>query len=183
MPHVVFFTGRPGIGKTTAVLRVVEKLREAGLRVGGMVSREMRVGGKRVGFEIIDLSTGRRGTLAHVNQPQGPRVGKYRVCLEDLDEVGVGSIRRAIDEADVVVIDEVGPMELFSQRFKEVVREAVGCGKHVVGTIHQRVSDKLVVELKKSPRVRVVELTEFNRDHVPQEVAEAIIASWSKKEP
>ena len=87
----MLLTGSPGVGKTSVLLRIVESLKAKGYSVGGMVSREVRVGRDRVGFEILDLNTGRKGWLAHVAQKQGPQVGRYRVNLEDLEEHRRGS--------------------------------------------------------------------------------------------
>ena len=119
MKRAFFLTGRPGIGKTTVLLRIVEELKKRDLKIGGLISQEIRRAGTRVGFKIIDLDSGREGWLAHVRQPVGPKVGKYRVCMKDLESIGVDAILRALREADIVVIDEIGPMELFSQLFQK----------------------------------------------------------------
>ncbi len=107
MSRLIFLTGRPGIGKTSVLLQTKELLKAKGFTTGGMISRESRERGIRTGFEIVDLETGKKGRLAHVNQPTGPRVGKYRVNLGDLNTLGAGSILRAAEEADIIVIDEV----------------------------------------------------------------------------
>jgi len=169
--RAIFLTGRPGIGKTTVVLRVVELLKAEGARVGGMISREVREGGRRVGFEIIDLATGRRGWLAHVNQPTGPRLGKYRVNLADLEGIGVRAIREAIEEADLIVIDEVGHMELFPPEFVRAVEEALASGKPVLGTIHYRARGPLLDAIRRDPAVEISTVTLQNRDRLPEQVA------------
>ncbi|GAH12043.1 unnamed protein product, partial [marine sediment metagenome] len=74
---LILVTGPPGIGKTSILRRTVKELKNRKYAVGGMICREVREAGVRVGFEIMDLSTGTRGWLAHVNQPTGPRIGKY----------------------------------------------------------------------------------------------------------
>lgn len=80
--RILLLTGSPGVGKTSVLLRIVESLKAKGYGVGGMISREVRVGGGRVGFEILDLNTGRTGWLAHVTQKHGPQVGRYRVTYQ-----------------------------------------------------------------------------------------------------
>jgi nucleoside-triphosphatase len=88
-----------------------------------MFSREVREGDSRVGFEVVDVANAKVGWLAHVNQQGGPQVGKYHVNLGDLEAVGVKAIAEATEKQDVVVVDEVGPMELFSEKFKQATRE------------------------------------------------------------
>ena len=78
--RVLLLTGAPGVGKTTVLIKTVDALAKD-MAVGGMISREAREGGVRVGFEIIALTNGKKGWLAHINQKTGPQVGKYHVNL------------------------------------------------------------------------------------------------------
>jgi nucleoside-triphosphatase len=168
--RVLLLTGIPGVGKTTVLLRVVETLKAKGYSVGGMISREVRSGGVRVGFEILDLSNDRRGWLAHANQPSGPRVGRYRVNLEDLNTIGAEAIVKAVESCDVIAIDEIGPMELFSGKFREVVRRAVECGKVVVGVVHWKARDKLIEEVKKREDTEILEVASENRNKLHENI-------------
>lgn len=170
--RLLFITGSPGSGKTSVLLKVVEALKARGYSVGGMISREVRSCGTRVGFEVLDISYGTRGWLAHVNRRQGPRVGRYRVNLEDLNDIGAGAIFKAVESFDVVVIDEIGPMELHSGRFKEAVKRAVESGKLVIGTFHWKVRDKLIEEVKAREDVEIYRVTSENRENLYEIVVE-----------
>lgn len=163
MKHLFFVTGPPRIGKTTIVLKTANFLKTMGFNVGGMVSREVCERGTRVGFEIVDLSTERTGWLAHVDQPEGPQVGKYRVNLKDLDRVGTNSIRKAVCSAQIVVVDELGPMELQSSAFKEAMSKAMNNNKPVLGVIHQSARDPLIDGLRKRKDVEILKTTYGNR--------------------
>jgi len=163
LKRLFFITGVPGIGKTTVLLRTVEALKNMGVKVGGILSREVREGGTRVGFEIEDFETEKRGWLAHVNQPDGPQVSKYRVNLKDLETLGAGSIRNAVAKAQIVIIDEIGPMELFSQAFKEAVVQAINSNKLVLGVIHYRARDPLIELVKGRHDAEILEVTYANR--------------------
>jgi nucleoside-triphosphatase len=160
-------TGYPGVGKTTVLTKIVDELKRRSFRVGGMISSEVREDGARVGFKIIDLSNGTEGWLASVRQCSGPQIGKYRVCLEDLESVGSKAISSAVADADVVVIDEVGPMELLSVAFRDAIMKALDSEKPVLGTIHHRVTQPLVVAIKKRIDVKIIEVTTSNRDDLP----------------
>lgn len=178
--RLLFITGSPGSGKTTVLLKTVEALKARGYSLGGMVSREVRTCGTRVGFEILDLSNGRKGWLAHVNQKYGPRVGRYRVNLEDLDSVGADAIVKAIENSDIVAIDEIGPMELHSERFRDAVKKAVVSGKLVIGTVHWRVGDKLIEEVKTREDAEVYRVTYENRGSLHEILIEKAVEFLAK---
>jgi len=161
---LVFLTGVRGVGKSAVVRQVAEKMKLHGCKVGGMTSGDLRSGSARIGFEIRDLLTAKAGVLAHVNQPIGPKIGKYRVNSQDLDNIGAEAVLSAIKYADLIVIDEVGPMELTSARFKDAVRSALVCGKPVLGTVHRNAQDPLVRAIKSGPGIEVIEVTYQNRD-------------------
>lgn len=166
MKRLIFVTGRPGVGKTSVLLRAVNTLKKRGYTVGGMISREVREGGVRVGFEVVDFYTAQRGWLAHVNQPVGPQVSKYRVNLSDLNAIGANSILNAVAKADIVVVDEIGPMELFSYAFKQAVFQALRSHKPMLGTIHHRARDPLITAIKAREDAEILEVTYENRENL-----------------
>lgn len=173
-------TGAPRSGKTTLCKRLAEGLAQGGHTVGGMLSGELREKGERVGFEILDILTGEKGTLAHVDQRSGPRVGKYKVALENLEGVGVGSILGALDECDIVIIDEIGPMELKSRAFIDAVKETFASHKDVVATIHLKTRERLVRELDLED-VPVITIDETTRDGALLDLMEVLDVEASTK--
>ncbi len=173
--RVLLFTGNPGIGKTTVLMKVVNALKERGIHVGGMISREAREGGTRVGFEMLDLGSGRGGWLAHINQKNGPQVGKYRVNMEDLNAIGAKAVTEAVEKFEIIAIDEIGPMELFSERFKEAVRKALESRKLVIAVIHWKVTDKLINEAKSREDSQTFTVTQENRDKLPETIAQKVL--------
>jgi nucleoside-triphosphatase len=164
LKRILLLTGNPGVGKTTVLLRVVEGLKFNGHSVGGMLSREVRSSGSRVGFEIRNLANNQRGWLAQVDKKEGPQVGKYRVNLLDLDRIGADSISEAVDTCEVIALDEIGPMELFSNRFKEVVTMAFQSKKLVIATVHWRERGFLNSLLGKINAVEWFEVSMDNRE-------------------
>jgi len=166
----MLLTGAPGVGKTTVLIKTVEALRAQGVSVGGMISREAREGNVRVGFEITDLTSNKRGWLAHVNQKSGPQVGKYRVNLQDLESIGAKAIVEAVEKCAVVAVDEVGPMELFSQRFKQAVKQALNSGKLVLAVVHAKAKDPLINEAKQREDAETFTVTLVNRDGLPEKL-------------
>lgn len=155
--------------------KTVEMLKESGISVGGMMSREVRDRRVRVGFEIEDLTSGRHGWLAHVNQRGGPQVGKYQINLADLDSVGAKAITQATKDCAVVAIDEIGPMELFSIKFKQAVQQAIEGDKVLLVVIHAKTQDPLISQIRRRSDAETFTLSLANRDFLSREIAEKIL--------
>ena len=147
-------------------MRTVDALTKKGFRVGGMLSREARKNGVRVGFEILDLRSPKRGWLAQVSQKSGSRVGRYSVNLKDLEAIGAESITEAVRNCDIVAIDEVGPMELFSRKFREAVSMALQSQRLVTVVVQWKTTDRLVVEVKDRFDSEIFLFTYDNREEL-----------------
>jgi len=173
--RVLLLTGNPGVGKTTVLTKTVDALKAEGYTVGGMISREVRESGTRVGFESHDLNSGRRGWLAHVNQKSGPQIGKYHVNLQDLDNVGAEAILAAVENCNVIAIDEIGPMELLSEKFKEATRKALESCKLVVAVLHWKAQDSLILEARNREDAELITVTYENREKLHEAIAEKVL--------
>jgi nucleoside-triphosphatase len=178
--RVVVVTGRPGVGKTTVFLHVTDSLRALGMGLGGFVSSEVRVRGDRVGFQIVDLNSNRKGWLAHVDQENGPKVGKYRVNTRDLVEIGVESIKTSIREGsiDVIAIDEIGPMELTSLEFVRAIRDAVNSEKTILVTVHYREKDRILSMFNLNGSGELFEVTPENRETIQKDIVDAVVGQF-----
>lgn len=179
--NIFLLTGRPGIGKTTVILRLADELRGQGINVCGMVTKEVRSGGVRTGFELIDIASGRRGVLASIGEGE-PRVGRYAVNLKDLEEIGVKAIESA-EAYDVLLVDELGPMELKSRRFKDAIRKVLQLDKPVVMTIHHKEADELLDDLRKMASKNIITVTYENRDSLPRMLADKIVSIVKGRRP
>lgn len=175
MSNNFLITGRPGSGKTSVIERAMSILRERGLRAGGIYCPEIRESGVRLGFKIIDIMTGEERILAHVNQREGPQVSKYRVNVKNVDEMSETAIQRALREADFVVIDEIAPMETYSEGFKRSVLAALDSPKPLLAVIHQRAQTGLIGEVKSRGDVKIFEVTPDTRRNLAARLAELIM--------
>jgi len=131
MKQVYLLTGRPGTGKTSLIRQIVVGMRG---KAGGFYTEEIRSRGIRQGFRLVTLD-GQSAILAHIDIHSPYRVSKYGVDIDSLDRIGVSALHRAVRECDLVVIDEIGKMELFSDNFKTAVLDMMDSGKRVLGTI------------------------------------------------
>lgn len=170
----VGLSGLPGSGKTTTVLKIIPMLQEEGLSVGGVITEEIREEGRRVGFYIKDLASGEKAIMAHINFRTRVRVGKYYVDTKVVDELGVRALRYALEKCDVIVIDEIGKMEMGSKKFIETVKEVLESDKWVVLTMHRKARTPLLQEIRRRDDIRILEVTPINRNLLPFRVLEII---------
>jgi nucleoside-triphosphatase THEP1 len=162
----LLITGRPGSGKTTLIKRVLEKLSQP---AGGFYTEEIREHGMRVGFKIVTLD-GRETVLAHVNFTGPERVSKYGLDVRGLENIGVKAIHAALKARQLIVIDEIGPMEIRSAPFRDAVIEALDSESPVLATIFARPLP-FTEKLKRRHDVTLIELRPDNRTKLVSELA------------
>jgi nucleoside-triphosphatase THEP1 len=162
----IFVTGPPRCGKSTLIERVVGHL---GRPATGFFTREIREGGRRVGF-AIDTLDGKRGILAHQDIRSRSRVGKYGVNLEDIDRIAVPALVPT-SSGDLVVVDEIGKMECFSRLFRETLVRVLNSGSAILGSIALK-GNPFIEEIKRRQDVFLIHLSDRSREEAFQSVLE-----------
>jgi nucleoside-triphosphatase len=170
VPPRLLLEARPGAGKTTAFRRLAELLHEYGVAVTGFTTEELREGGKRVGFAVEAIG-GEVGTMAHVDLPGPPRVGRYGVDLEAFERVALPALEAP--PGAVVLIDEIGKMELASERFRTAIEELFDGPAPLSATL-QVARHPFTDALRRRPGVELVRLTAANRDGLPEQLADRL---------
>ena len=165
MKRICVLTGSPGAGKTTIVREALTKTK---IKAGGFYTEEIRANGLRQGFKIITLD-GQNARLAYIGILSPYRVGKYGVDADSLDDIGVPAIYKAMEEDDLIVVDEIGKMELFSSQFREAVSKAMDSDKKVLATIMLN-SYPFADEIKARPEVQVISVTRDTQNQVLDDV-------------
>ncbi len=165
MNRNVLLTGRPGCGKTTLVRRVVSELARS---AGGFFTQELREDRERIGFKIVTLD-GKEGVFAHVNFKTQQHLGKYGLDLSPLETIGIEAVRKAFRARQFTVIDEIGPMEIRSTVFREVVNNVLDSDAPLLGTITAR-SFPFTDAIKKRHDITLIEVRRGNRDQLVSEL-------------
>ena len=162
-------TGKPGVGKTTLVQKIIEQMRS--VNMAGFYTAEIRGMGSRLGFELQGLNGGRR-TLAHVGIDSQHRVGRYGVDKDGFEEF-LATLDLLNPDVELIVIDEIGKMELFSNRFRNLVRNALNVDKQVLATIPLKGND-FIREIKQRIDINLLEVTHANRDRLPKTIVKGL---------
>jgi len=172
MKQVYLLTGRPGTGKTSLIRQAVARIKG---EVGGFYTEEIRNQGAREGFRLVTLD-GQNAVLAHININSPYRVSKYGVNIDNLDKVGVHALQQAAEECDLIVIDEIGKMELFSSNFRRIVSQIIDSDKQVLGTIMLN-PNPWADAIKLKSRVKIVTVTRTNHPQILEKLLEWLNAS------
>ena len=172
MPLNFFITGMPKCGKTTLLRKIVAEFKARGLKVGGFVSPEERHHGVRRGFFVMDVATGRIGTLAEADG-DGPKVSKYHVDVRSFEDIAIPALR-GFESCDVVVIDEIGWMELKSGKFADMIDEVLESGTPLIASLHTGLVGKY------GAYGQVMELTDSNHEQVYDDLHEKVMAITGK---
>jgi nucleoside-triphosphatase len=177
MKRVYLLTGRPGTGKTSLITQAVAEVKG---KAGGFYTEEIRSQGVRQGFKLVTLD-GQDAILAHIDIHSPYRVSRYGVDIDSLDRVGVSALHKAAQQCDLVVIDEIGKIELFSVNFREAVLQIIGSGKRVLGTIMLN-PDPWADAIKRQPQVNLITVTRANYRQVLRELLRWLRATDVDKE-
>lgn len=155
----ILISGLPGVGKTTLIKKLVNALRHE--TMAGFYTEEIRVVGIRKGFSLVSLE-GRRCTLSHVEIESPNRVGKYGVDVKNFEDI-LDNIVLLQPEKSLIIIDEIGKMECFSDKFKKLLTRLLDSEKSVIATIALR-GEGIIGEIKKRNDVQLFVMTHNNRD-------------------
>jgi nucleoside-triphosphatase len=112
----LLITGMPGCGKTTLIKEIIS---ETGLACAGFFTEEIRERGTRRGFQI-EFINGVSGILARKGLKSKYKLGAYGVDIEGFN-ASLEKENLNIMNSRCVIIDEIGKMELFSEKFKGLI--------------------------------------------------------------
>jgi nucleoside-triphosphatase len=169
----IFLTGAPSSGKTTVIKKVIALLPYPAT---GFYTEEQRVAGKRVGF-IMKTVEGKSGFLAHQDIRSHFHIRRYGVSIENIETIAVPSI--APCNGHIIILDEIGKMECFSELFKEAAITALNSPNIVVGTITFG-GDDFIMQIKTRGDVEIHEVTPENRDSLPDLILENVERLFSE---
>ncbi|UXD21311.1 nucleoside triphosphatase [Ignicoccus pacificus DSM 13166] len=152
MTFCIAITGEPGAGKSTLAMKLVEELKRRGYKVCGVTCPDVRVRGRRIGFKMVDIRSGKEEWLAKVEGCNGPRVGRYRVCPQVVELV-----KEAFSgDCDFYVIDEIGPMELKLDEVRKEFLKVLRSGRPFIVVHHLRLRDREFLEMLRNCKKIIV---------------------------
>jgi nucleoside-triphosphatase len=165
-------TGMPNVGKTDTIIKIINSLENHGYTVQGMITEPIVKKHKRVGFFVTNWQTKEKEIFAHIDFDTKEKVGKYGVDINALEKIGVPAIEKAIldENVNIIVIDEIGKMEMLSEKFCEMVIEALDSDKPILVTLHKKSRTPLLQDVRRRDDIRILEVTPVNRNLLPYKI-------------
>lgn len=177
--RIGLITGPVGVGKTTVAERVVSLAKRQGQVCGGLLAPAIKDGrGEKMGIWGVDIRTGERRTLGVVHTDRdlgGPAIGPYSFDAQAL-AWAVMVIRSAFRPCDLVVVDEIGKLELWQGVGLASILPRLTAGEAARSLIVVR--DSLLAELQVrlgSIQQVVFEVSEENRMDLPPRILERLV--------
>lgn len=168
----ILVTAPPRTGKSTLISKIVKKLDN--YKIAGFYTEEIRESDERIGFKIKTLD-GVEGILASIYVESDLKISRYNVDLETFEAICIPCLEKALKDADIIVIDEIGPMQIFSERFKNLLLDIVKSNKTVLASIFLS-SYEWIDDYKKNKEFEIIEINAENRDELVDEIAKTLIS-------
>ncbi|XP_055912526.1 nucleoside-triphosphatase THEP1 [Eupeodes corollae] len=170
----ILLTGAPGVGKTTIIKKLIKILKEKQIKCIGFYTEEMRSENEtRMGFDVIDID-GKRGILAREHPTDNikrPHVGKYSVYTKDFEDIALAALK--VESKTILIVDEIGKMELLSTKFKQRIQEVFG-KTPILATIPNRQTIDIIERMKNDKKSMVLEITKKNRNEIVDEIFQRV---------
>jgi nucleoside-triphosphatase len=161
LPHLkIGVTGEKGIGKSTALRKVLEKFSQKPL---GFVTKPIKERDAFRGFEIVDLFDGASHPIAYFDEKNS-----IHPILEGFETVGVSALSHALKYGDVILMDELGFLENDAMNFKNMVFKVLESDKLVFCVIKAERNDFLETVSNKMDRIFTIDRE--NRDKIPDSI-------------
>lgn len=165
MNNNLLLTGDPQVGKTTIIKKALQEIHTKQIKIGGFYTNEIRENKTRVGFEVKTILSNKKDVLAHVNFNSSFKVGKYGVNKNAFEKVIIDEFNLCSNEkVDLIIIDEIGKMEMISDFFCEKVIEILNGSIPVLGVIKKKGNSTFLDNVHDIFTVNIVEINKFNRE-------------------
>lgn len=163
-------TGLPNSGKTYALRHVIEMLSKKNVEIGGMIDEKIKEGRRSTGMKVTNIATGEFVEFANPEIESKITIGSLGVDLSLFESIAIEAIKDACENCDVIVIDEIGKVEVESKAFVDVVKDALDEDKPMIITLHKKSRNPLLQDIRRRDDVRILDITPTNRNLLPYKI-------------
>lgn len=174
----ILLTGPVHTGKTTACWKAIPRIRAAGFKVAGFISPPLLDAiGRKVGIEMMDLVSGQHQTFARLAESgEAATVGAYRLSDEAVEWARRTLAAALLANADWIVVDEIGPLELHAGGGFAFALEPLADPlrtPNAIVIVRDTLANELAERLGRADSV-MVRLSEQNRSRIPAQLVKLV---------
>lgn len=167
----ILITGPPRCGKSTLISKLIDYISKKNFIIHGFLTPEVRKDATRIGFDVLNILTGKKARLARIgNYKTRFKLGKYKIFIDEFEEL-ISNLEQNIEkERTLIVIDEIGKMELFSTKFQDILRSIFRSNIPILATIGLKLNHPIKDYILKIPEVTLFNLTRQNQQKIFQKI-------------
>ncbi|MFX1324537.1 MAG: nucleoside-triphosphatase [Promethearchaeota archaeon] len=167
MKFKILITGPPRCGKSTLIKRLIAYCMDRHIHVDGFLTPEVRRRGIRIGFDIELIDSKERMKLARIGgNYTGYRLGKYDVFIKELEEIISKLENTDLNKIDILFIDEIGKMELFSRKFAKFISETFNMDLSIIAAIGERLNHPIKKEIISKTDLLLIALSRNRQNEI-----------------
>ncbi len=142
---IFIVTGSVGEGKTTRIQEIVEALKTQNISIGGILSPRIMENGTTIGYDILDIATNERAAFLRIADGEKlPRIGSYSILSEGI-KTGCKALRHSHNNKQLVVIDEVGKLELSNMGWADDLNHLLNdSGHNLILSVRDRFMGEII---------------------------------------
>ncbi|MFX1359074.1 MAG: nucleoside-triphosphatase [Promethearchaeota archaeon] len=136
----ILISGPPRCGKSTLILKLIEYYSKKNFKIKGFLTPEIRNENRRIGFDIEEISSDIRYQFARIGDYETLyKLGKYCVFINKFESVISNLENVDFEQVDLMIIDEIGKMELFSKKFQNFIINIFEGEFNIIATIGRNI--------------------------------------------
>ncbi len=171
----ILITGPPRCGKSTLISKLFEFYSKKNFKIKGFLTPEVREKGKRIGFDIEEISSDIRIPLARIGDYKSKyKLGKYSVFIDEFENVISNLEKYNLEQVDLIIIDEIGKMELFSKKFQNFIINIFQGESNIIATIGKNIKYPYNKKIFNPPDVIKHDLSFQNQQEVYLQIIDLI---------
>jgi nucleoside-triphosphatase THEP1 len=175
MNKKILITGPPRCGKSTLIVKLIDYFSDLNYTIHGFLTPEVRKEGNRIGFDFEDINSKERGKLARIgNYNTKYKLGRYCIYIEEFENLISKLEDILFHKGELLVIDEIGKMELFSKKFLDLITKFFSSDIKIIATIGQKMQHPLKDSLLKIPEVVIFTLRRHNHQEIFNKIIDII---------